>query len=300
MSTLIRKSRLIDNCTPSIQYDRQVQSACAAFDKQCYEIIDDTGQVIMIPNIMQLTDPKLIDILAWQFHVDFYDKTRDLEFRKRLVQLSIIWHKTKGTVALVEEVINMFFPGTAYLQEWFDYESWGAQYQAFTPAQVNPTLNRFQINAHIFLEAQKVWFEMDTGTALPSPFTETDFYFTVNVTANNFQIAASVGGTPIDIADSGTGNHKIGKQVPGTNPPPNYPHPGWHDRYRFRVVINDEVVDPETEAQVMRLIDRYKPVSRWPDQNLRPRASSTTIFAIAYASQFITRQSVCLPPPSPT
>ena len=198
MSSLIRQSKLIDNCTQSISYDAQVKSASEAFDQQMYEIIDDTGQVIMIPNIMSLTDPTLVDILAWQFHVDFYDPTRDLEFRKRLVQMSIIWHKTKGTVALVEEVINTYWPGSAYLEEWFEYK--------------NPL-------------------------------------------------------------------------------PPNYPNTGWHDRYRFRVVINDAIVDPEIEQQVMTLIDRYKPVSRWPEPNLRPRASDTTIYVAAYAMIYITRQS---------
>jgi len=77
MSTTLRGSQLIENCTPSIQYDRQVQSGCSAFDNQMYEIIDDTGQVVMIPNIMNLTDEKLVDVLAWQFHVDFYDPTKD-------------------------------------------------------------------------------------------------------------------------------------------------------------------------------------------------------------------------------
>ena len=207
MSSLIRQSKLIDNCTSSISYDAQVKSASEAFDQQMYEIIDDTGQVIMIPNIMGLTDPKLVDVLAWQFHVDFYDPTRDLEFKKRLVQMSIIWHKTKGTVALVEEVINTYWPGSAYLEEWFEYKN---------------------------------------------PF------------------------------------------------PPNYPDPAWHDRYRFRVVINDTIVDPQVEQQVMTLIDRYKPVSRWPEPNLRPRPSGTTVYAAAYAMIFVTRTSKAAPIPAPT
>jgi P2-related tail formation protein len=226
MSTLIRASKLIDNCTPSISYDPQVKSACESIDRQCYEIIDDTGQIIMIPNIMGLTDETLVDILAWQFHVDFYDKTRDLEFRKRLVQMSIIWHKTKGTVALVEEVINTYWPGSAYLEEWFDYKN-------PLPPGLDPL----------------------TAPAIP--------YSTI--------------------------------QSPPIAPPV---VPSWHDRYRFRVVINDAIVDPEVEAQVMTLIDRYKPISRWPEPNLRPRASSTSVYVAGYALIFTTRISNA--PPIPT
>ena len=100
MSELLRGSRLIESCAPSISYDERVQAACTALDQQMYQIIDDTGQVVMIPNIMALTDSALVDVLAWQFRVDSYDASAPLEFRKNLVQLSIQWHVTKGTVAL--------------------------------------------------------------------------------------------------------------------------------------------------------------------------------------------------------
>lgn len=123
MSTTLRGSRLIDSCPPSISYDAQVQAAGAAFDPQMWEIIDETGQVIMIPNIMGLTDPNLIDVLAWQFHVDGYDATAPFEERKQLVQNSITWHMRKGTVQLVQDVIDFYWPGGATLQEWFEYKS---------------------------------------------------------------------------------------------------------------------------------------------------------------------------------
>jgi hypothetical protein len=200
MSTLLRGSRLIDNCTPSISYDSQVQSASQAFDNQMFEIIDETGQVCFIPNIMALTDPKLVDILAWQFHVDFYDSTRDLEFRKKLVQMSIIWHRTKGTVALVQEVLDTYYPQAATLEEWFEY--------------------------------------MD----------------------------------PL---------------------PPNYPtEPGWHDRYRFRVLIDERIIsDAPTENAVLALIDRYKPVSRWCEALIRPRTSDCMIGWAGMTMRFIYRES---------
>ena len=129
MSTLLRGSRLIEACPPSISYDYQVQAAGTAFDEQMYQIIDETGQIIMIPSIMGLTDETLVDALAWQFHVDGYDASADLEERKQLVQNSILWHMTKGTVKLVQDVIDFYWPGGATLQEWFDYKV------PFPPAQ---------------------------------------------------------------------------------------------------------------------------------------------------------------------
>lgn len=123
MSRLLRATPLIESCSPSISYDRQVQSASAAFDQEMFSIIDDTGQIVMIPNIMGLTDSNLIDILAWQFHVDVYDSTKPIEFRKSLVQMSIAWHRTKGTLALLQQVLDTYWPGGATIQEWYQYYS---------------------------------------------------------------------------------------------------------------------------------------------------------------------------------
>lgn len=206
MSNTLRTSRLKDACTISISYDAQVQAASAAFDRQMYEIIDETGQVCFIPNIMALTDENLVDILAWQFNVDWYDTTRDLEFRKNLVQMSIEWHKTKGTVALVQKVLDTYWPGGASLTEWFEYMS------PLPPNAPNP----------------------------------------------------NPGGVP--------------------NAP-------WHDRYRFRVYVDQNIIDPQDEAEVLTLIDRYKPVSRWCEGIYRPRVSDLNIGWCGGALRFIYRTS---------
>jgi P2-related tail formation protein len=123
MSNVLRGSRLIEVTPPSLSYDAQVQSASYAFDQEMYSIIDDTGQVVILPSILELTDPDLIDALAWQLHVDGYDSTKFPNFRKRLIQDSLNWHVRKGTVALIQEVIDLYWPGGATLQEWFEYMS---------------------------------------------------------------------------------------------------------------------------------------------------------------------------------
>jgi Bacteriophage P2-related tail formation protein len=224
MSTLLRAAHLIDNCTPSISYDAQVQSACIAFDQQMFEIIDDTGQVVMIPSIMNIEDSNLIDILAWQFHVDFYDPTRDLEFRKKLVQMSITWHVTKGTVSLVEDVVNTYWPVGAVVEEWFDYMS-------PLPPGLSPTV----------------------PPAVPYP---------------------SINSPPI-VAP---------------------PIPSWHDRYRFRITIDQNVITPADETAVLALINAYKPISRWLDTYpngpiVRPRVSECNIGWAGAMLKFTVRQS---------
>jgi P2-related tail formation protein len=122
MSRTLRESPLLDLCAPSLSYDKQVQAGCRALDPELVAIIDDTEQASILPNIPALTNSLLIDILAWQFHVDFYDETEPLEFRKQLVQQSIPWHKTKGTVTLLQTILDTYWPGGASIEEWFQYK----------------------------------------------------------------------------------------------------------------------------------------------------------------------------------
>ena len=297
MSSLLRSTRLIDNCTPSIAYDRQVQSASVAFDNQMFEIIDETGQVIMIPNIMGLTDETLVDILAWQFHVDFYDATKDIDFKKNLVQQSIIWHKTKGTVALVEEVINTYFPGGATLEEWFQYKSplppnfpnvdateWAAD---FSPADVDASLNRIGAVRGTLAEGMKITFKLgETGNTLPAPLVVGTTYYVKNWEPEGaLQVSSTLGGAAIDLTTAGTGTHnEIWNNAVGTG--------NWHDRYRFRVLIDENIIsDPELENQMVELINRYKPVSRWLEAVIRPRTSTCNIGWAGMTLRFIYRES---------
>jgi len=295
MSSLLRDTKLIELCTQSINYDAQVQSGCEAFDTQMVEIIDDTGQVIMIPNIMGLTDSDLVDALAWQFHVDFYDPTDDLEFRKQLVQLSIVWHMTKGTVALVEEVINTYWHGGATLEEWFQYKNpfppnyptvnLGAQVGFIPPSSINVATNTITITAHGLANNDQVRFitgALAVSGRLPTPLVDGVYYFVTNVTANTFQLRPAAGGSVLDILDAGVGSsNACWKRGTGS----------WHDRYRFMITVDQAVIPPSDEQKVLQLINRYKPVSRWCEAIVYARTSECHIGWAGMVLRFIYRTS---------
>jgi P2-related tail formation protein len=293
--TRLRTAQLIDLCTSSISYDRQVQAGCQAFDRQMYEIIDDTGQVIMIPSIMGLTDSTLVDILAWQFHVDFYDHTKDLTFRKQLVQNAIVWHMTKGTVALVQWVLDTYFPGGATIQEWYEYMNplppnyptvnADTQVATFAASQVDVAGDRFLIAATGLANNDQVRFVAGgfavTGR-LPSPLLPGLFYWVINAVDPIFQVSPSRGGSAVDILDQGAGNNnEIWKRGIGN----------WHDRYRFRILVDEAIIPPDKQAYALKLINAYKPVSRWLDGFVRQVVSECDIGWAGMVLRFIYRES---------
>src|SRR5580693_6122614 len=123
MSTDIRDAKLIESCPPSIADDVNVQAVCAALDRQFAETIDAIVETLIIPAINSITSDNLLEVLAWQFHVDTWDNDDSIEIRRRLIINSLPWHARKGTPALLQEVCDTFFPaGAAVIQEWFEYK----------------------------------------------------------------------------------------------------------------------------------------------------------------------------------
>jgi phage tail P2-like protein len=306
MSATLRNLKLLDLCTQSISYDRQVQAATQSFDNQMHEIIDDTPVVIFISQILQLADSNLIDILAWQFHVDFYDHTKPLEFRRQLVFNSITWHMRKGTVSLVQEVLDTYFPKVATIQEWYQYmnplppnyptDSPDTLVSTFGPTNVDVAGDRFLITAHGLTQNQQIRFHagslaapMSIGGQLPSPIVDGIWYYVANPHTNDFQVSPSpwqgvptTSGSVVNLTTPGSGsNNELWKRGAGT----------WHDRYKFRVLVDSQFIDPTDQQTVLTLIERYKPVSRWMDGFVRAQASECDIGWTGMLLRFIYRTS---------
>lgn len=290
----LRATRLIENCTPSIAYDNRIQAAGLAFDDQMFAIIDDTPQIIFIPNILDLPDDfsELVDILAWQFHVDFYDATKDLDFRKRLVQMAIEWHRTKGTVSLVQEVIDTYWKSGAVIEEWWEYmDPLPPNYPDEGGGNVNLGQMAFS-NTHLIghkfdnvlglTDGQQVTFIPDYGFRIPAPLVPNIFYYVVNADVDFFQLTAFPNQDPIYLLTSGSGTWHVWLKASER---------GWHDRYKFRISVDQTIIPPEDELQVLTLIDRYKPVSRWCEGIFHPKNSQCNIGWAGMTLQFIVRES---------
>jgi hypothetical protein len=290
MSTTLRGLRLVNLCAPSLSYDEQVQAASTAFDNQMHEIIDDTPVVSFIPSILQLADSQLIDILAWQFHVDFYDHSQPLDLRKQLVQNSIQWHTRKGTVALLQEVLDTFWFGGATIEEWYNYMSPLppnyptddplAFYTNFGSSSVNLPGDKFNINAHGLVDGDQIQFVVGASGVLPTPLAPGVYYYVLFLTTNSFQVSLSVGGAPVVITSTGTGTNDIWKGA-GT----------WHDRYRFRALIDASIITPSDEGLALQLINAYKPVSRWFEGFFRATVGQCAIGWYSGMLRFVYRSS---------
>lgn len=80
---------------------------------------DETDLPRIFPCIDRL-DEAVLDILAYDLKVDWYDYDYPIRAKRELIKGSILAHKRLGTVYAVETVLNSLYPGSE-IEEWFDY-----------------------------------------------------------------------------------------------------------------------------------------------------------------------------------
>mgnify|MGYP000130052921 CR=1 FL=1 len=102
---------------PSITRDKQVQALCDAIDVALREIAAAAELILLLPRLDTLPE-EIVDELAWQYHVDFYDYSADLAIKRSLIRQAIVWHRRKGTPAAVEEVCAAVFKTAKVFENW--------------------------------------------------------------------------------------------------------------------------------------------------------------------------------------
>jgi phage tail P2-like protein len=115
----IAQIRLIDLVPPSIKDDPAIQTAAVVLDTELRKITAAIPTTLLLPRLDELTED-IVDSLAWQFHVDFYEPGISLAQKRKLVKNAIETHRRKGTPHAVEEVVTAILED-AVVQEWFEY-----------------------------------------------------------------------------------------------------------------------------------------------------------------------------------
>ena len=105
----IYNASLADILPDSLKIDSQFTAIAKALDPILQKLARDTRKVIHLPRLDEL-EGTILDVLAEQFHVDFFDSvTLDDDQKRNLIRNSIALHRRKGSVWSVEYIVNQFF-----------------------------------------------------------------------------------------------------------------------------------------------------------------------------------------------
>lgn len=118
--TAITDARLSEILPANLLADEKVKALALGIDGELEKLSEEIEQVIHLPRLDELSGG-ILDLLAWQVHVDFYEPLWLTDVTKRnLIRNSIAWHRQKGTRAAVEK-INEAFGREITIREWFEY-----------------------------------------------------------------------------------------------------------------------------------------------------------------------------------
>lgn len=139
----IYSTSLLEIMPANLLADKKIRDICQSLDDTLKRISAETNIPALIYNIDTL-DSDVIDILAWQFHVDFYDETLPLKKRRELVKKSIDYHRHKGTPYAMDGVVGTVFPDAVVEENWeYDGEPYHFRINSITvPMADLDTLNQ--------------------------------------------------------------------------------------------------------------------------------------------------------------
>lgn len=122
----------------SLTHDPVVVAMYEAAIIQLQEVYEEADALVDLVNVDKLPEP-ILDLIAYEKHVDFYDNELTLNQKRELIKSSISWHRKKGTRWAVENVVSKVYP-KAEVFEWFEYD--GNKYRFKVQLNLDAFLSR--------------------------------------------------------------------------------------------------------------------------------------------------------------
>ncbi len=132
MDNGITKENLLRLLPPPLVKNPAFAALAASTAEALAARLREIDRTRIAPNIDELPET-LLDILAYDFKVDWYDPNFDSEQKRRTLKSSWRVHRTLGTKAAVDEAVSAVYPGSRAVP-WFEYGG-------------EPYRFRFEINA---------------------------------------------------------------------------------------------------------------------------------------------------------
>lgn len=95
------------------------------------QLLAKTVQLLSIWDKINELPEAMLDELAWELDIDWYDYSASSETKRQLIRDSDLIHSRRGTKWAVVQLINTYF-GDALLAEWFEYGGEPYHFQVYS------------------------------------------------------------------------------------------------------------------------------------------------------------------------
>lgn len=185
----LASGNLLDILPSSLSNDGNIRACAVALNTEIQAVSADIDEALIFSRIDEL-ESDVLDHLAYNFKVDFYDATASLEARRGIIKQAFEWHRVKGTRAAVERIVSLFFDN-ATVQEWFEYGGEKFRFKINTEYATFRNDQDFQDFFRLISVAKNVrsWLE---AMRFKQPTTNNMYYGGVTAFANFLTIMPSI------------------------------------------------------------------------------------------------------------
>lgn len=186
----LRDAQIVDGLPHILReqsWVRALSLAVAELHRKTMDYIDGS----QIYTAIDLVAEEVLDALAVNWKIDWYDPDYDIEQKRRIVKTALNIRRTMGTVGATREQANAIYPGTT-LEEWFEY---GGSHGMF----------RLRVNIVTVEEQEKFAMmslaEIERRLAAAKRFSahlEEVEYYDAGGVATAYGLAANIGGAIVD------------------------------------------------------------------------------------------------------
>lgn len=120
MSETIYESDFAKYLPQALANDTKMVALARAVADELLNVSGAVENVLIYSRIDELPE-ELVDILAYDLHVDWYDYSYPLAAKRDLIKSSMRVHKKMGTKYAIEKALSALFPESE-VEEWFQYE----------------------------------------------------------------------------------------------------------------------------------------------------------------------------------
>ena len=109
-----------DYLPETLKRDPKIKALATAVTEQMLGVSAEIDNVLIYSRMDELPE-ELIDILAFDMHIDWYDYSYPLATKRDILKNSVKVHKKMGTVYAIQTALRSLYPEVKVI-EWFEYE----------------------------------------------------------------------------------------------------------------------------------------------------------------------------------
>jgi len=119
MNNDIQTADLLRTLPPSLKRDERMINLATVISGEFQRAIGEIKQNIIYARIDELSE-EVLDVLAYDLHVDWYDYNHPLEAKRAVIKDSVKVHMRLGTKYAVVTALGNLYPESE-VEEWFEY-----------------------------------------------------------------------------------------------------------------------------------------------------------------------------------